>query len=136
MTADNSYQERRQRQRFAALRDGKPAISLHIGDIKTYLIDMSIDGFSIAAGIVETDTEFDFEMRLVDGFGDKVKGRAKAVNKFGPEDAGQTGCQFTTLEESGEKILQEWLTVIVICGASVRLTPADAEAIVKGPSLI
>ena len=41
-----------------------------------------------------------------------------------------------TLSEAEQKTLQEWLTVIVICGASVRLTPHEAEAIVKGPSLI
>jgi len=133
---NSDYKERRQRQRFAALRDGKPAISLQTGDQRTYLIDLSIDGFSIQAGIVEMETEFDFELRLVDGFGDKVRGRAKAVNQLGDTTDGQTGCRFVSLEDGGEKMLQEWLTVIVICGASVRLTPADAEAIVKGPSLI
>lgn len=133
---NSDYKERRQRQRFAAQRDGKPAISLQTGDQRTFLIDLSIDGFSIQAGIVEMDTEFDFEMRLVDGFGDKVRGRAKAVNQLGEIPSGQTGCRFLELAEGCEKMLQEWLTVIVICGASVRLTPADAEAIVKGPSLI
>lgn len=133
---NSDYKERRQRQRFAALRDGKPAISLQTGDQRTYLIDLSIDGFSIQAGIVGMDAEFDFELRLVDGFGDKVRGRAKAVNQLGDATDGQTGCRFVSLEDGGEKMLQEWLTVIVICGASVRLTPADAEAIVKGPSLI
>lgn len=133
---NSDYKERRQRQRFAALRDGKPAISLQTGDQRTYLIDLSIDGFGIQAGIVEMEAEFDFELRLVDGFGDKVRGRAKAVNQLGDVTDGQTGCRFISLEDGGEKILQEWLTVIVICGASVRLTPADAEAIVKGPSLI
>lgn len=133
---NSDYQERRQRQRFAAQRDGKPAISLQTGGQRTFLIDLSIDGFSIPAGIVEAEVEFDFELRLVDGFGDKVRGRAKAMNQLGEGTNGQTGCRFLTLAEGGEKMLQEWLTVIVICGASVRLTPADAEAIVKGPSLI
>lgn len=133
---NSDYKERRQRQRFAALRDGKPAISLQTGDKRTYLIDLSVDGFSIQSGVVDVGSEFDFELRLVDGFGDKVRGRAMAMNQLGDPQDGQTGCRFVSLTEGGEKMLQEWLTVIVICGASVRLTPADAEAIVNGPSLI
>ena len=136
MSIDPEYSERRQRQRFAAQRDGKPCITLHAGDIRLPIIDLSVDGFSLAAGAFEPGAAFDFEMRLVDGFGDKVRGRAQVVNLIGDATTGQIGCRFVSLAEGGEKMLHEWLTVIVICGASVRLTPADAEAIVKGPSLI
>lgn len=136
MSTDPNYTERRQRQRFAALRDGKPCITLHVDGQSVTLIDLSIDGFSIPAGIIPPETTFDFEMRLIDGFGDKVRGSAKAVNQIGTEAGGQTGCQIVAMADGDAQNLQEWLTVIVICGASVRLTPADAEAIVKGPSLI
>lgn len=136
MNSHNNYAERRQRQRFAAIRDGKACIRIRINGQDLNVIDLSIDGFSISANTAITDAEFDFEMRLIDGFGDKVRGRAKAVNQIGEADTGQIGCSFVSLLEQGEKTLQEWLTVIVICGASVRLTPADAESIVKGPSLI
>ncbi len=124
--------ERRQRQRFAAVRDGKPCIEVVIHERRLALIDLSLDGFGVTSSPDCPEGEFDFVMRLIDGFGDKVKGRAVAVNQAG----GQTGCRFVDLDEASEKILQEWLTVIVICGASVRLTPADATAIVTGPSLV
>ena len=136
MSSHKNYAERRQRQRFAAMRDGKACIRIKIDGQDLNVIDLSIDGFSIAASAAIAESEFDFEMRLVDGFGDKVRGRAKAVNQIGEADTAQIGCRFVALLEQGEKTLQEWLTVIVICGASVRLTPADAESIVKGPSLI
>jgi hypothetical protein len=124
--------ERRQRQRFAAIRDGKPCIEVLIGEKRIPLIDLSLDGFGVPSNEECPAGEFDFVMRLIDGFGDKVKGRAMAMNQA----PGQTGCRFISLDAGNEKILLEWLTVIVICGASVRLTPADAEAIVKGRSLI
>ncbi|MDP5239692.1 PilZ domain-containing protein [Uliginosibacterium sp. 31-16] len=136
MTHSETYAERRQRQRFAALREGKPCIDVRINEQRLPVIDLSIDGFSIPAGLVANGDEFDFEMRLIDGFGDKVRGRARAVNMVGDTSSGQSGCIFLTLTETEQKTLQEWLTVIVICGASVRLTPHEAEAIVKGPSLI
>ncbi|MDQ7989165.1 MAG: PilZ domain-containing protein [Candidatus Dactylopiibacterium sp.] len=130
--SDLSPTERRQRQRFAAVRDGKPCIDLVVEGRKLTLIDLSLDGFSVSQQAPCPEGEFDFTLRLIDGFGDRVQGRARAVNRAG----GLTGCVIVSLQEGGERVLQEWLTVIVICGASVRLTPADAEAIVKGPSLI
>jgi hypothetical protein len=136
MSSDSDYAERRSHQRFAALRDGKPCITLHVSDQRIEIIDLSVDGFSVAKGTLNTTSSFDFEMRLIDGFGDKVKGRAESVNEIENSDVSTTGCKFLSLADGSEKILHEWLTVIVICGASVRLTPADAEAIVKGPSLI
>jgi hypothetical protein len=136
MNSHNDYAERRQRQRFAAKRDGKACIDILINGQRLPVIDLSIDGFSIPADNALELATFDFEMCLIDGFGDKVRGRAEAVNQIGDAATGQIGCRFLTLSEKDSKTLQEWLTVIVICGASVRLTPDDAEAIVKGPSLI
>ena len=136
MNSHHEYAERRQRQRFAAKRDGKPCINILINGLRLPLIDLSIDGFSVPAGNGLALGKFDFEMRLIDGFGDKVQGHAEAVNQIGDSATGQIGCHFLELSEQASKTLQEWLTVIVICGASVRLTPDDAEAIVKGPSLI
>lgn len=124
--------ERRQRQRFAAVRDGKPCIELLVDGRSLPLVDLSLDGFGVPAKAACPEGEFDFTLRLIDGFGDKVKGRAVAVNKT----TAQVGYRVLALEAGCDKVLQEWLTVIVICGASVRLSPADAEAIVKGPSLI
>jgi hypothetical protein len=136
MSPDSDYSERRQHQRFPAIRDGKPCIDIEINGTRQELIDLSVDGFSIPACSLEPDSSFDFIMRLIDGFGDKVRGRAQVVNELGGPENKQIGCCFVSLDERSEKILHEWLTVIVICGASVRLTPEDAEAIVKGPSLI
>lgn len=124
--------ERRQRQRFAAVRDGKACIELLAEGRNLTLVDLSLDGFGVPADPGCPEGEFEFTLRLIDGFGDKVKGRAMAVSKT----PGQVGCRIVAFEAGSDKVLQEWLTVIVICGASVRLSPADAEAIVKGPSLI
>ena len=133
---NTTYSERRQRQRFAARRDGKSCINVQIGSDRQPVIDLSLDGFSIPAGMLAPEHEFDFEMRLIDGFGDKVRGHARVMNTIPGAHGAQTGCRILSLEADGARTLQEWLTVIVICGASVRLSPADAEAIVKGPSLI
>ncbi|KAF7597758.1 MAG: PilZ domain-containing protein [Candidatus Dactylopiibacterium carminicum] len=133
MSTQDEYQERRKHQRFAAQRDGKPCIDILVAGKRITLNDLSIDGFSLPPdeALVEGET-FDFEMRLIDGFGDRIRGQAIAVNEVN----GLIGCQFVDLDPAQQRVLEEWLIVIVICGASVRLTPADAEAIVKGPSLI
>lgn len=136
MHKPETYAERRQRQRFAALRDGKSCISIKVGEQQLPVLDLSVDGFSLPADALPIGHEFDFTMRLIDGFGDKVHGRAQAVNQVGSTSSGQLGCKITLISEKDAKNLQEWLTVIVICGASVRLSPHEAEAIVKGPSLI
>jgi hypothetical protein len=132
MTSSPSNPDRRQCQRFAALRDGKPCIDISLNGLRLPLIDLSLDGFSLPASAELPEGEFDFVMRLIDGFGDKVSGRARLVNQPGDLQ----GCQFSTLSESAARTLQEWLTVIVICSASVRLSSQEAEAIVKGPSII
>lgn len=128
--------ERRQRQRFAALRDGRPCIEINIAGQRSPLIDLSLDGLSLPASFVLPAGEFDFSLRLIDGFGDKVTGRAQVMNRIGDIAHGQNGCRFLSLAPGGEQTLQEWLVVIVICSASVRLSTREAEAIVQGPSLI
>lgn len=128
--------ERRQRQRFAALRDGKPCIEIILDGQRLPLTDLSLDGFSLSARFPLPEGEFDFSLRLIDGFGDKITGCAQVMNRVGDAAHGQTGCRFVSLSPGGEQTLQEWLVVIVICSASVRLSSREAEAIVQGPSLI
>lgn len=128
--------ERRQRQRFAALRDGRPCIEISVAGERCTLIDLSLDGFSLPASFKLPAGEFDFVMRLIDGFGDKVSGRACLMNQTGDAARGQSGCRISSLAPGGDKTLHEWLVVIVICSASVRLSSREAEAIVQGPSLI
>lgn len=128
--------ERRQRQRFAALREGKPCIEIQIGDARGTLIDLSLDGFGLPASLPLPSAPFDFVLRLIDGFGDKVRGRAELVSLTGEGSQRQQGCRFIELDAAGAQTLKEWLVVIVICSASVRLSSREAEAIVQGPSLI
>lgn len=128
--------ERRQRQRFAALRDGRPCIEITVDEARTPLIDLSLDGFGLPAGFPLPAGPFDFVLRLIDGFGDKVRGRAELVNLSGDGASRQQGCRFIEIQGDGEQTLKEWLVVIVICSASVRLSSREAEAIVQGPSLI
>lgn len=124
--------ERRTRQRFPAVRDGKPYVWLLIGNERWPLIDLSLDGFSVP---VETplpqDAAFDFALRLSDA-PDKVRGQAQIMNTVG----NSAGCRFISLDGDGEARVFEWLTVIVICAAKLRITAKEAEAIVRGPSLI
>lgn len=132
----SATEERRQRQRFAALRDGKACIEILIDGQRTPLMDLSLDGFSLSADFPLPEGAFDFSLRLIDGFGDKVRGSARIMNHAGQGSSALTGCRILSLNEGCEKTLLEWLVVIVICSASVRLTPHEAEAIVQGPSLI
>lgn len=128
--------ERRTRQRFAARKDGESCISIQVAHERLSVQDLSLDGFSLPACALAMDEVFDFEMRLVDGFGDRARGQAQVVNKFGEGEQAQLGCRFTTLDDAARAKIREWLTVIVICGAAVRISPEDAESIVTGPSLI
>lgn len=124
--------ERRTRQRFPALRNGKPCLWLEFAAARWALNDLSLDGFSIPAEApLNPGESFDFVLRLDDAF-DKVRGKAQAMNEAG----GMTGCRFLSFEGEGAERIFEWLTVIVICSAKLRITAKEAEAIVKGPSLI
>ena len=124
--------ERRTRQRFPALRNGKPCLWLECAGGRWPLNDLSLDGFSLSTEAPQGgDEPFDFVLRLDDAF-DKVRGKAITVNQLGK----LRGYRFVSLEGQGAERVFEWLTVIVICSAKVRITAKEAEAIVKGPSLI
>ncbi|HEX5127445.1 MAG TPA: PilZ domain-containing protein [Rhodocyclaceae bacterium] len=128
--------ERRKRQRFLAQRNGKPYFWVMIDGQRMPLIDLSLEGFSIAATAPpESDKTFTFELRLEDVPG-KVRGQAQTVNFISGEPAGQIGCRFISLESDSAITLHEWLTVHVICAATVRISAKEAESIVSGPSLI
>lgn len=132
MSLPEPFPERRSRQRFPALRDGKPYVWLLLGTERWPLCDLSLDGFSVAAETpLVAGAAFDFVLKLSDA-PDKVKGLAQTMNTVG----GLTGCRFVSIEGDGEARIFEWLTVIVICAAKLRITTKEAEAIVRGPSLI
>jgi len=133
---DTEYSERRQRQRFQAVRDGKPCFFVLIGEARIPLIDLSLEGFAIAADAgIAPQQEFDFVLRLSD-IPDKIRGRARAMNKVPGEGEGQIGCRFESFEREGAVDLKEWLTAHVISTASVRISEKEATAIVTGRSLI
>jgi hypothetical protein len=126
------FPERRARQRFPAVRDGKPYVWLLLGDARWPLSDLSLDGFSVAQETpLKPGDTFEFALKLSDA-PDKVKGVAEAMSTLG----GLTGCRFVSVEGEGEARVFEWLTVIVICAAKLRITAKEAESIVRGPSLI
>jgi len=132
MSQPDLLPERRSRQRFPALRDGKPYVWLLLNNERWPLNDLSLDGFSVGDEVpLHQGAPFDFVLRLVDA-PEKVIGRAQAMNSEG----GLIGCRFLSVEGCGEGLIFEWLTVIVICSAKLRITVKEAEAIVKGPSLI
>lgn len=134
MSENNSSGERRTRQRFMATRDGSVHFWITVSGQRIPLKDVSLDGFSMPGKADDALGEFDFEMHLND-IPDRVRGRAEAVN-FVPSDGGYIGCRFVSLEGDGAGTLHDWLTVHVICAASIRISAKEAEAIVKGPSLI
>ena len=130
------YQERRQRQRFLAKRSGATCFWVAYDGKRIPLIDLSLEGFSIAASQApDSDAPFAFELRL-EGIPDKIKGQAQHMNFVPGEPEGQIGCRFISLEGEGAMRLHEWLTIHVIASASVRITAKEAEKIVEGPSLI
>ena len=130
------YQERRQRQRFLAQRSGATCFWVAYDGNRIPLIDLSLEGFSIAATAApNSDAPFSFELRL-EGIPDKIKGQAQHVNYVPGDPEGQIGCRFVSLEGEGAVRLHEWLTIHVIASASVRITAKEAEKIVEGPSLI
>ncbi len=130
------YRERRQRQRFLAKRAGSTFFWVMFDDNRVPLLDLSLEGFSIAASAPPTsDQPFAFELRL-EGIPDKIKGQAQQMNFVPGEPHGQIGCRFIALEGEGAMRLHEWLTIHVIASASVRITAKEAETIVEGPSLI
>ncbi|MDB5814561.1 MAG: PilZ protein [Rhodocyclales bacterium] len=130
------YRERRQRQRFLAQRAGTTFFWAAFNGQRVPLLDLSLEGFSIAASAPPTSDEaFAFELRL-EGIPDKIKGQAQQMNFVPGEPHGQIGCRFVSFEGEGAMRLHEWLTIHVIAGATVRITVKEAEKIVEGPSLI
>lgn len=130
------YRERRQRQRFLAKRGDATCFWVAFDGKRIPLIDLSLEGFSIAAAAPPKDNQtFAFELRL-EGIPDKIKGQAQHVNFVPGEPEGQMGFRFASLEGEGAMRLHEWLTIHVIATASVRITAKEAEKIVEGPSLI
>ena len=134
MSENNPYSERRKRQRFVASRDGNPCFWVAIDGERSPLIDLSLEGFSIA-GEPQPPRCFAFELRLTD-IPDRIRGEAQMVNFVPGAAGGQIGCRFVSFQGDGAADLKEWLTAHVIAGASVRITAKEAEAIVQGPSLI
>lgn len=98
-------------------------------------MDISIDGFSVSddAGL-SLGQELPFELSL--DFGDRIRGRTKVVNALDTPAGKHFGCCFTEFEGTGASQLKEWLTIHVMVSATVRITPAEAEKIVIGPSLV
>ena len=130
------YSERRQRQRFLAKRSGTTWFSVAFNGNSVPLVDLSLEGFSIASSTPPaSDEAFAFELRL-EGIPDKVKGAARQINFVPGEPEGLIGCNFIAFEGEGAARLHEWLTIHVIASASVRITAKEAEKIVEGPSLI
>jgi hypothetical protein len=127
--SQHEYQERRQRQRFLAKRSGATCFWVAYDGNRIPLIDLSLEGFSIAASAApDGDKPFAFELRL--------EGIPDHMNFVPGEPEGQIGCRFISLEGEGAMRLHEWLTIHVIASASVRITAKEAEKIVEGPSLI
>lgn len=137
MTKAKEYSERRKRQRFLVKRGERSPFWVEIdGGPRTHLIDLSLEGFSVAAGDPPpTAREFPFVLGL-DGTPEKVRGVARIVNYVPTIDGGQIGCRFDSIEGEGETYVKDWLIVHVITSATVRITEKDAAAIVDGPSLI
>ena len=100
------------------------------------LVDVSLEGFSIAATADFTGGQtFDFELRLTD-IPDKVRGSAETVNQIETASGKLIGFRFVSFDGEGFLRLHEWLTVLVIANATVRITSKEAARIVEGPSLI
>ena len=128
--------ERRQKQRFLAVRDGKACFFLALEGKRIPLVDVSLEGFSIAADpAIVTGQPFEFELRLTD-IPDRIRGIAETVNQVETADGNLVGLRFVSFGGEGFMRLHEWLTVLVIANATVRITSKEAARIVEGPSLI
>ncbi|MDQ8023528.1 MAG: PilZ domain-containing protein [Moraxellaceae bacterium] len=136
MSDANDSAERRARQRIAAKRDGETCVWVEIAGVRHPVIDLSMEGFSIPVTEgAEMNGSFDVVLRFND-IPDRIRGQAEKVNRVDSLEGPRLGCRFLSLEGDGGDKLYEWLTVIVICGASVRISVKDAQSIVSGPSMI
>lgn len=136
MSNPADYTERRRHQRFLARRGDTPCFWVELDGIRFPLNDVSLEGFSAPTPIpLQPGQDFAFALRI-EGIPDRIRGRAKAVNEVPYGESSLIGCSFVALDGSGAEDLKEWLTAHVISLASVRISAAEAEAIVQGPSLI
>lgn len=127
------YAERRSHQRFLAKRGDSTCFWVELEGTRYPLNDVSLEGFSVPGDVpLRPGQEFSFALRL-DGIPDRIRGKAQVVNQVA---GGLLGSRFLTLDSDGASDLKEWLTAHVIASASVRISAAEAEAIVQGPSLI
>ncbi len=128
--------ERRQCQRFIALRWGQPCFWVIYGPQRYGLNDLSLNGFSIpVAGSPGIGENFAFTL-VRDGVPDEIRGKATVVNNIPTPNGALAGCEFTSLEADERARLQEWLVTHVIVNATVRITERDALQIVLGRSLV
>ncbi|MBN8283338.1 PilZ domain-containing protein [Zoogloea sp.] len=130
------HRERRRRQRFVAKRWGSVCFWIVIDGQRLPLNDLSLEGFSLPAGVPPLGSgAFPFVLQI-DGVPDEVRGLAEGMNFVLGAEGGLFGCRFLSFEGEGAARLHDWLTVHVIATATIRISEKEAAAIVTGPSLI
>jgi len=135
-SGNGDHQERRRRQRFVAKRWGQVCFWVVINGQRLPLNDLSLEGFSLSAGVPPLGSgAFPFVLQI-EGVPDEIRGMAEGMNFVFGEEGGLFGCRFLSFEDDGAGRLHDWLTVHVIATATVRISEKDAAAIVTGPSLI
>lgn len=135
-SGNGDHQERRRRQRFVAKRWGQVCFWVVINGQRLPLNDLSLEGFSLSAGVPPLGSgAFPFVLQI-EGVPDEIRGMAEGMNFVFGEKGGLFGCRFLSFEDDGAGRLHDWLTVHVIATATVRISEKDAAAIVTGPSLI
>lgn len=128
--------ERRKRQRFIAKRWGQVCFWVVIDGERLPVNDLSLEGFSVPWGAPLADQEaFPFVLEI-EGIPDVIRGEALTVNFVLGADGGILGCRFLRLPRDAAERLHDWLTLHVIATATIRISEADAAAIVSGPSLV
>jgi len=128
--------ERRHHQRFIAQRDGRYCFWIDMNGERYPLLDLSIQGFSVAPSLVPpVGTVIRFTLYRNEGT-DRLSGRAEVKNQVWAAGKWQIGCLFRELSDAALAQLHTWLTSHVLTGASLPLTEEEAEEIVSGPSLI
>lgn len=127
--------ERRRRQRFSALRGGKPCFWVVVGDRREALTDLSLDGLAVGTRIGDDNASVHVELQRF-GMPDRIHARLRVANCFVGSEGLQCGCIFEAFEGEGRERLHDWLVAHVIATATFPITEKDAERIVSGPSLI
>lgn len=128
--------DRRNRQRFVAMRRGEYCFWAVVDGVRSPLADLSLEGFAIAAPACPVGRDaFDFVLQRAN-VPDEIRGVARVANEIEKGGVRQIGCLFDSLADDGNARLQDWLIAHVIATASVPITEKDAAQIVSGPSLI